>query len=98
MNLCCGGNCIVSLRDCLIQIGLKHYNYFEPFTKYGISYYLNVQLKNYIKQGRVSGYKIKTKRLGKWHYVIEVDLDLTLSQFVLIMKNVSIRLQGLGRG
>jgi hypothetical protein len=90
-------NCIITFRDRLILFGIKHANFFEPFAKYGISYYLNGQLKNYRKQGLVSTYKTRTKRLGKWHYKIEVDLDLTSTQFTGILKELLSQLKGFGR-
>jgi hypothetical protein len=68
---------VVSIRDRLIGFVLKHINTFEPFAKFGISYVLNRQLKQYRQQGILSAYKTKVRRLGKWHYRIEVDLDAT---------------------
>ena len=89
--------CIVSFQDAIFQFGLRYVNFFEPLGKVGISYYLNSQLKKYRKQGRVLSYDTKTQRLGKWHYKIEVYLDITPKQFVRLMKELSRQIPSLGR-
>ena len=53
---------------------------FEPLALRFISYYVSQRLKEWQKQGRVSEFETKTRRLGKFHYKIEVDLDLTSEQ------------------
>jgi ABC-type metal ion transport system substrate-binding protein len=81
----------------LIRFGIKYANFFEPLAKYGISYYLNGQLKKYKQQGLVSTYKTHTKRLGKWNYKIEVDLDLTPKQFIHVLNDLFNQLKSIGR-
>lgn len=88
---------IVSIRDRFIGFGLRHASFFEPLAKYGISYYLNGKLKQYRKQGMISTYKTKTKRLGKWHYKIEVDADLTSMQIAGILSELLKQPKGSGR-
>jgi DNA-nicking Smr family endonuclease len=53
---------------------------FEPLAPRFISYYMEQRLKEWQKQGRVSEFETKTKRLGKFHCKIEVDLGLTSEQ------------------
>jgi hypothetical protein len=53
---------------------------FEPLAPRVISYYLTQRLKEWKKQGLISEFKTKTRRLGKFHYKIEVDLDVTSKQ------------------
>jgi hypothetical protein len=53
---------------------------FEPLAPRVISYYLGQKLKEWKEQGLVSEFENKTKRLGKFHYKIEVDLDVTPEQ------------------
>jgi hypothetical protein len=53
---------------------------FEPLAPRFISYYLGQRLKDWQEQGRISEFATKTKRLGKFHYKIVVDLDVTSEQ------------------
>ena len=52
----------------------------EPISPPFISFFLERRLNKWQKQGFLDEYKVKTKRLGKFHYKIEVDLDLTKKQ------------------
>jgi hypothetical protein len=54
--------------------------FFEPLAPRAISYYLTRRLKELKKQGLISDFETKTRRLGKFHYKIAVDLDLTEKQ------------------
>jgi DNA-nicking Smr family endonuclease len=53
---------------------------FEPLAPRFISYYVGQRLKEWQKQGRVSEFETKTRRLGKFHYKIKVDLNVTSEQ------------------
>jgi DNA-nicking Smr family endonuclease len=53
---------------------------FEPLAPRLIAYYLSQRLKEWKKQGLISEFETKTRRLGKFHYKIEVDLDVTQEQ------------------
>jgi len=53
---------------------------FEPLAPRAISYYLTRRLKELKKRGLISEFETKIRRLGKFHYKIEVDLDLTSKQ------------------
>ncbi len=86
-------NAIVSLREMFFRIGLKYSNFFEPFAKYGISYYLKGELKKYAEEGAISNYTLKTKRLGKWHYKVDVDLDLTPRQLAFLVQRLTKQLR-----
>jgi len=87
----------VSVRDKLIGFALKYLKFFEPFAKFGISYYLNRQLRLYRNQGLLAGYRTRVQRLGFWHYRINVSLDLTPSQAVRVFRLVVRRLGRFGR-
>ncbi len=52
----------------------------EPLTPRAVSYYLGRYLRNWKNRNVILGYKIRTRRLGKLHYKIIVDLDLTSKQ------------------
>ena len=53
---------------------------FEPLAPRFISYYLGQKLKEWREEGRISDFETKTKRLGKFHYKITLDLDMTSAQ------------------
>jgi hypothetical protein len=53
---------------------------FEPLAPRLIAYYLGQRLKEWQEQGRICEFETKTKRLGKFHYKIMLDLDVTSAQ------------------
>jgi hypothetical protein len=61
---------------------------FEPLAPTAITVIMNQQLHRYKEGGIVSNYKTHTKRLGKYHYRIEIDLDLTGMQAVHLLGNL----------
>ncbi len=61
---------------------------FEPLAPTAITVIMNQQLHRYKEGGIVSDYKTHTKRLGKYHYRIEIDLDLTGIQAVHLLGNL----------
>ncbi|MFB3889087.1 MAG: hypothetical protein ACE14S_06310 [Candidatus Bathyarchaeia archaeon] len=89
--------CIVSFRNRLISFALGHPRFFEPFAPFGIRRYLNGKLKQYQKQGLISTYKTRTKRFGRWHYRVEVEVDLTSTQGALVLSQLLHRNAGKGR-
>lgn len=58
---------------------------FEPLAPTGINIFLSRTLGNLKKQGLISDYKAKTKRIHKFHYRIFMDLDLTEMQVHYVM-------------
>ena len=58
---------------------------FEPLAPQAISYYLKRRLKEWKKQGFISDFETKIRRLGKFHYKIEVDFNLTQKQAFCII-------------
>jgi len=88
---------VMSVRNRLVGVALKYLSFFEPFAKFGISYYLNRQLKQYKQQGLLATYKARVQRLGKWHYRIEVSLDLTSTQVARVVRVMVQQIRGLGR-
>jgi hypothetical protein len=97
MKSCWEVNGIASVRDRFMSFFLRYASFFEPLALFGISYYLNQKLKQYKRQGRISTYKTHTKRLGKWHYKIEVDVDVTARQTAFVFAELSEQLKGLRR-
>jgi hypothetical protein len=58
---------------------------------------LNRQLELFKQQGLLAAYKTKVKRRGKWHYRIEVSLDLTSTQAARVIRVIVQQIRGLGR-
>jgi hypothetical protein len=61
---------------------------FEPLAQRAISYYLTRTLKEWKKQGLISEFETRTRRLGKFHYKIEIDLDLTSKQALHVLDDL----------
>ena len=61
---------------------------FEPLAPRAISYYLTQRLSEWKQRGLISGYETRTRRLGKFHYKIEVDLDLTSKQILHVLRDL----------
>lgn len=52
----------------------------EPLTPRAVSFYMARYLRKWKNRNLILGYRIRTRRLGKLHYKIIVDLDLTPEQ------------------
>jgi len=50
------------------------------------------RLKNWKNRGLIDDYKVKTIRIGKFHYRIEVDLDLKRQQTTWILRDTLVRM------
>jgi hypothetical protein len=77
-----------SLVSSVVRVMLKVAFRFEPLAPTAISLLLYQQLHRYREEGIISNYKSHTKRLGKYHYRIEVDLDVTDRQALHLLANV----------
>ena len=53
---------------------------FEPLAPRAISYYLTRRLSELKRQGLILDYKTRTRRIGKFCYKIQIDLDLSQKQ------------------
>jgi len=49
---------------------------FEIFYPQAMKYLLNRKLNEYKTKGTITDYKVKTKRMGKFHYILQMDLFL----------------------
>jgi hypothetical protein len=58
---------------------------FEPFTPRLVSYYVGRTLKKWKQRNLILDYKTRTKRLGKFHYKTQIDLDLNSNQTAYIL-------------
>ena len=61
---------------------------FEPLAPAAITVVVNQQLHRFKESGAIGNYKTKTKRLGKYHYRTQVDLDLTGMQAIHLLGNL----------
>jgi len=77
-----------SLIESTVRVLLKVAFTFEPLAPTAITVLVNRQLNRYKMSGMIGNYKAKTRRLGKFHYRIEVNMDLTGMQAVHILANL----------
>jgi hypothetical protein len=75
---------IQSATRVLLKVALA----FEPLAPTAITVLMNQQLHRYKEGGIVGDYKAHTKRLGRYHYRIEIDLDLTDRQAYHLLGNL----------
>jgi hypothetical protein len=61
---------------------------FEPLAPTAITVLMNQQLHRFKEAGAIGDYKTKTKRLGRYHYRIVINLDLTGMQALHLLGNL----------
>jgi hypothetical protein len=66
-----------SLSQSAAKVLIKIAFTFEPLAPTILSIFINQRLHRYKETGIVNNYKTHTKRLGKYHYRIEIHIDLT---------------------
>lgn len=66
---------IESSFSVFVKLGFR----FEIFVPQALKIFLNRKLKEYKGSGVISDYEVKTKRIGKYHYFLEMDLFLNVS-------------------
>jgi hypothetical protein len=77
-----------SLIGSAVRVLLKVAFRFEPLAPTAISLLMHEQLHRYRDGGIINDYKTHTKRLGKYHYRIEVDLDINDMQALHLLANI----------
>lgn len=77
-----------SLIGSVIRVLLRVAFVFEPLAPTAITLLMNQQLHRFKETCAIGNYKTHTKRLGKYHYRIEIDLDLTGMQAVHLLGNL----------
>lgn len=77
-----------SLMESAVRVLLRVAFAFEPLASTAITVLMNQQLHRYKEGGIVGNYKTRTKRLGKYHYRMEIDLDLSDMQASHLLGNV----------
>ena len=77
-----------SLIGSAIRVLFRTALVFEPLAPTAITLLINQQLHRFRDAEAIGKYKTHTKRLGKFHYRIEIDLDLTGKQAIHLMTNL----------
>ncbi len=77
-----------SLIESAVRVLLRVVFVFEPLAPTAITILMNQQLHRFKETDTIGNYKTKTKRLGKYHYRIEIDLDLTGMQAIHLLGNL----------
>lgn len=75
---------IASATRVLLRVALA----FEPLAPTAITILVNQQLHRYKEGGIIGDYKTNTRRLGKYHYRIDLDLDLTGMQATHLLASI----------
>ena len=70
---------------------------FEPLAPRAITYIVTRRLKEWKKRGLISEFKTRTRRLGKFHYRIEIGLDVTSNQALHVLSNMQNQLKSVRR-
>ena len=76
------------VQERLFNVFLRFAFYLEPFAPPAISYYISRRLDVLHQQGLIDGYRAHTRRLGKFHYKVEVDLDVNAQQAFYVMDDL----------
>ncbi len=77
-----------SLIESALRVLLRLAFAFEPLAPTGITILVNQQLHRFKDGGMISDYKTHTKRLGKFHYLIQLDLEVTGMQAAHLLGNL----------
>ena len=64
----------------LIAVLVDFFPFLEPFVPPFVSLYLSRQLSRWKNLGLISGYSRSVRRLGRLHYEVSIDLELTQKQ------------------
>ena len=77
-----------SLVGSAIRVLLRVAFVFEPLAPTAITVLMNQRLHRFKEAGSIGEYKTHTKRLGKYDYRIQINLDLTGMQAVHLLGNL----------
>ena len=87
-----GGNLIaISMNPRLTRFLLRVAFAFEPLAPTAISYYLSRMLRDWERQGIVEDYRAHTKRLGKFHYKVEINVEVNSKQAHYILNHIILK-------
>ena len=77
-----------SLLNSAVRVLFRVAFAFEPLAPTAITVLMNQQMHRFKEGGVIGNYKTHVKRLGKFHYRIEINLDLTGMQTVHLFANL----------
>ena len=77
-----------SLVGSAVRVLMRVAFVFEPLAPTAITVLINQQLHRFKEAGAIGDYKTRTKRLGKYHYRIVMNLDLTGIQAAHLLGNL----------
>jgi hypothetical protein len=77
-----------SLIESAIRVLIRVALVFEPLAPTAITVLMNRQLSKFKEAGAIEAYKTRTKRLGKFHYRTEINLDVTGMQAIHLLGNI----------
>lgn len=80
---------VESIMASVLRVSLRFIDVFEPLTPSLASYYMSQQLKKLKDEGLIENYKTHGKRLGKFFYRLDIDLDITASQVQYVLDRIS---------
>jgi len=73
------------MSESLIDFFMRAFFVFEPLVEPlappFISFFLRRRMKEWREEGLFDDYEVKTKRMKRLHYKVDIDLDLTHGQF-----------------
>lgn len=75
----------------LLSLLFRFAFFLEPISPRFISFALRQRLGDWKKKGLIERYVTKTRRVGKFHYKIVVDLDFTPQQAKRMMRGILFR-------
>src|SRR5208283_54469 len=77
-----------SIVEAVARVLLRVAFVFEPLAPTAITVLMNQQLHRFKEAGAIGNYKTHTKRLGKFHYRIEMNLEVTGMQAIHLLSNM----------
>ena len=77
-----------SFVESIIRVLMKVIFVFEPLAPRAITILVNQQMHRFKDKGLIEDYRTKTKRLGKFHYRIEINSELTGMQATHLLGNL----------
>jgi hypothetical protein len=68
------------LSSNLLRLFARFALFFEPISPRFVSFWLRRRLKKWKSRGLIDAYRVNTRRVGKFHYRIILDLELNRRQ------------------
>ena len=85
---------IASFREQFFGILLRLGFFFEPLAPPAISFFINRKFGEFKERGLIGDYSTETHRLGKFHYKVEIDMEINDKQTAHFLDEIYARLEG----